>query len=143
PICQRPYETHQSRWCSYSIDGSVAVCHFVSDGAKSVTSTGGYVHFLSTGTPLPIRKSAPRPRVEKPPAPIDWNALIALYSDAVDYTRLTALAASLGVGWASLDHLSIGYIGDGNWSFPMFNPSREPVGIRTRNEDGSKRSIKG
>lgn len=142
PICGRPNHDHTSRWCAVATDGGAAICHFVSEGAKSQTEQGGYIHVL-IGSPLPIRPVTPKMERVRPESPLDWESLVAKYCEAVAPKKLDNLSAMLGVSALSLDFLDIGYIGNGWWSFPMFNADRKPVGIRTRNETGQKRAIEG
>lgn len=124
-------------------DGSVALCQFVSDGSfKQSQKTGGWFHRLRDIDPRERRREVERPKKPEPPPP-DWEAAISMYCEAVEYERAKALADSLGVTVESLDLLDMGFMGGNKWSFPMFNADRKPVGIRTRTEDGQKRSVKG
>lgn len=128
-------------WCMLSKDRQVAICMRVSDGAIG-RSADGWLHRLTADLPPPPR-SAPRMRHEKPAAPVDWSALVSMYRKAMTVAHLARLVAALGVSSASLEMLGVGVMPDGTWTFPMFNGERQPVGIRTRQADGSKRAITG
>lgn len=115
---------------------------FVSEGCIKEMPKGGYLHRLRERDPnwKPVEIQRPR----KPePTPPDWNALIAMYCEAVEYEKAKAMADGLGVSVESLDLLDCGYMGGNKWSFPMYDFARHPVGMRTRCEDGTKRSITG
>lgn len=143
PICKRPNHEHQSTWCIVAKDDGVAICQFVADGSvKFIPRCGGFLHRLRERDPNERPREIQRPRRPEPPSP-NWRDLMNTFAMAIDEERLNRLADGLGVTSQSLDLLDIGFIHDTTWSFPMFNAKRNPVGIRTRTEDGQKRAIKG
>lgn len=143
PVCKRPNHDHQSTWCSVLKDESVVLCHFVADGSfRGGGAQGGWFHRLREVDPNRRYREVIRPKRTEPPAR-NWNDLMTTFSLAVDNDRLDRLAEGLGVTSESLDLLDIGFIEGTTWAFPMFNSERQPVGIRTRTEEGKKRAIKG
>lgn len=132
---QRPCEIC-GRWkfCSYNerifICTKVASDHPTKDGS-------GWIHFRSE----PIDRS----RIIAVPEPAtrhDLDLLHRRYQTAVNPTRLQALSARLGVTTGSLNRLGIGWHSSA-WSFPMVDAAGQIVGIRLRNDQGEKWSVKG
>ena len=146
PICGRPTQGHTSRWCSITLDGELAVCHFESAGAIRTTRDGGWLHALR---PQGVSKrSGGVSTYQTPYRPAratrttNWPLLVNLYQRNVDLPELNQMATGLGLEAASLVRLGVGCFGD-TWTFPMVNERQVPVGIRTRLSNGDKRSVFG
>jgi len=126
-------------------DGGAAICPRTSFGYDKDMGDAGYLFVLRKDrfnypTP-PLRK--PESKNEQPPVEIDWNRMVANCCDNLEPELAYRAAESLGIEFNTLDRMHMGQDGKDNLTFPMFDGSREPIGIRVRNMDGKKWAIKG
>lgn len=134
PCCQ------QGDGCLVTTDGGAAICRRVSDGAKRIVGSWGWLHQFGT-----VRRLGPLPArsMHAEPARVyDWAGLAGWFArQAVG--KVAGLAAKLGVSAASLERLGVGKQGDSAWTFPMRDGAGAIVGIRVRYESGVKRTVSG
>lgn len=134
PICQR------KMGCSVSVDGSMAFCWRVSDGAKKEGRAGGWLHQLGEAVRIPIRYIKPEPPTPRPPC----TALLAKWAKETDTAKLMVFAAKLGVDAIALRMLCCAWSAEHRaWAFPMRNGNGVTVGVRLRTEQGDKFAVKG
>lgn len=133
-ICGRPEPQHDSCWCSYSPDGSAAICAFIESPKQQ--KDGRYMHKTGDAKGGSVVRSNPEfdPKV-------DWKKLQKIYRSNLN-GHLSSVAESLGVTCDSLDSLGMGWDGMA-CTFPMRNANGETVGIRRRFEDGKKKAVHG
>ena len=139
PVCGRP------DWCSVTVDGTLAICMRVPEGAKKRSANGGFVHVLRDDQGW---RSRPHARViraaAREPQRTDLDELARQYREAVDGAALQALAESLGLTTKSVGRLRLGWDARrGAWAFPMVDHAGYVLGIRLRFPDGRKLSVRG
>jgi len=138
PICGK------DSWCLVTKDGAVAICPRTSIGYDKDMGDAGYLFVLRKDRlnypAPPLRRPEPK---ELPAAKIDWNWMVANCCDNLDPELAYRAAESLGIEFNTLDRMHMGQDGKDNLTFPMFDGSREPIGIRVRNMEGQKWAIKG
>lgn len=127
-VCSHP------DWCTYSSDGA-SCCMRVQ--SEKVMRNGGYLHrpdgvFIA---PVPVRKAIEEP---KP----DFAALWDRYSNQTDAQHLDGFAMSLGVDTDALKAIGCAWA-EYAWAFPMRDEWGAVIGIRLRNGEGKKWSVKG
>ncbi len=146
PICGRPTPGHKSTWCRTTLDGELAVCRFESAGSIRTTRDGGWLHALRPRTPSNgsgyVSPGQTPYRPARATRTTNWPLLVGLYQRNIESEQLEVFAECLGVSAAVLIRLGVGCFGD-VWTFPMVNEQQVPVGIRTRTENGEKRSVFG
>jgi hypothetical protein len=107
------------------------------------TRNGGWLHRIAASPPPP----RPPCRVYVPASPEperDWHALLERWARRTSPARRGRLAHILGVSAPSLQRLGA-VVSDRPdvWAFPMFNATRQVIGIRLRAEDGRKWAVAG
>jgi hypothetical protein len=137
-ICGKP------DWCLRSADGSAVICARV-EGLKRCGEAGWLHRLRYDGRKESFRRFARTISITNPANSVRrFDDLARRYTAAVDASRLTALAHSLGLSAASLLRLGVGWsVGHGAWTFPMSDSAGRVVGIRLRLPDGRKLSIRG
>jgi len=134
-ICGKP------DWCGVSTDGTLVCCMRVK--SDHPTRNGGWLHRTAAVPPPP----RPPCRVYVPASPEperDWHALLDRWARRTAPAQRGWLAHILGVSAPSLQRLGA-VVSDrpGVWAFPMFNATRQVIGIRLRAEDGRKWAVAG
>ncbi len=139
--------------CLVSDDGRVAVCWRVAEGAHKQGDGGCWVHMLDGKTKPKGVKVA---KVSAPRHDHDyWHRWIG--NSRIRYADSQAkLGRELGLSEESLARLGVGVLGQTElremktacqgpycWTFPMFNESRRPIGIRLRSRSGFKYACDG
>ncbi|QJW98516.1 toprim domain-containing protein [Frigoriglobus tundricola] len=127
-------------WCLVAEDRTACICPRTESAKRC--GDAGFLHRLA---------DAPRPREPRRvvlttrSATPDLTTLATDYTEAVTTDRLTAFAAELGVGMASLTAYRVGWAASyPAWSFPMTDPTTSKVtGIRLRPPVGKKFSVRG
>lgn len=150
PICGKP------DWCMVKKDGTAAACARVSDGAArdrngkliEFADGQGYIHDLSRADTRIARhwkhvmsKPEPDPRPRQ-----DWWARIMQWADALnsDQMRMHQISKAIGLDKLTLGGMWCGWNDTAKcYTFPMFDADAEPIGVRTRHADGTKRAVKG
>jgi len=139
PICGKP------DWCLLSNDGSAVICPRTAEGSVRNLGDAGYLHLLSN--PGSDRQRSQRNSVRftvRNDQPRDWSSTVASCREVRTPRMLAALIRNLGVSLTSLDRLCVGWSVDHDaWAFPMQDASGNVCGIRLRDFNGRKRSIKG
>jgi len=123
PICGK------GDWCSIGVGGEKAIC--MRTPSSKECKSGGWYHKLKDIT-APIVVDKPEPKIE------DFTGIIP----AISTKHINELAAQLGLTATSLRKMGVGY-DRGNYLFPMKNADEKVIGVRVRNKDGKKWSIKG
>lgn len=133
PICGR----HD--WCLIRRDGSAALC----PRTPSERSWGewGFLHQVKDGPRFAVAS------VEREPPPRkleNIEGLICKYEKGLDVGKAKRLAIRLGVHFASLVGLRMGWsYYHAAFTFPMYDALRRPIGLRLRNDLGQKWSVAG
>ncbi len=136
PICGR------TDWCSVGEDGATAICMRIGDGARRQTRNGGYLHVLRESDYHPVACTR---RVAVPAAPMLALAeRVRWWEQCLTLARREAYAESLGVDPAALGVYAVGWAREyGAYSHPMLDHAGRIVGVRLRNTDGRKWSVRG
>lgn len=136
PVCGRPTDSHQSKWCMFSSDGGVAICPFTE--SNRTTKGGQYLHIVDASkSGRSVRHSSEQPI----PKSINWNAIQKVYVAGLN-GQLSIQAKALGVSEESLQSIGVGYDGAA-LTFPMRKANGGIVGIRRRFPSGEKKSVQG
>jgi len=133
PICGKP------DWCLISRDGKYAICARYESPRKMAEA--GYRHRIDG-------KNENLKKVEPPKQSSRFISRNEIENLAYRYKResnkVNFIAERLGVSYQSLDRLDVGYDYDSKaWVFPMRDEKELVCGIRYRNIDGKKWSLKG
>ncbi|HEX5051053.1 MAG TPA: toprim domain-containing protein [Planctomycetota bacterium] len=130
----------RTKWCSVAIDGSIAICMHVSEGARTTTRNGGYLHILKPGIKSPGAVSMPALRI-----PTDFTKTVEHLLQHTGQESIAALAQMLGLrDPAPLRTLRMFWDPSARaWGFPMSDAQGLIVGIRYRNARGGKFAAKG
>ncbi len=140
-ICGKP------DWCCFTHDGA-ARCMRIQDAPDGwyickVDDQGGTTFRPGDG---PRKAAAPRPKIE-PPKVIktkNWGRIQLQLRSALVTDHTDIHAEGLGVSSLALHRLGIGWHEQWRcWTFPMYQPTGEIVGMRCRGEDGKKWAIPG
>lgn len=125
-------------WCGITSDGAVARCMRVESDRPSPSGEGGWIHVL-------MDEVVPRPVTRRPPGPnVDWERLLGTWRFDTQPGQLRRLATGLGVTTDSLERLGVVYAAQYRaWAFPMRNGRGYVIGIRLRNDAGSKWAVRG
>ena len=125
-------------WCRITSDGTAVQCMRVESPKPFPGESGGWIHKLGT-----VVESKPVKREEeRADKSTDWLTLVKFYQKA--FTHSVALSASqlLGVSVESLKRLRTGFDGTA-LTFPMHDGKPQPIGIRRRFPDASKKCVEG
>lgn len=123
-------------WCTYTADGATCCMRVQSDIPMR---NGGWLHRDENAPRYiqPIRKAIPG-------RPIDAAGIWEGWAKATDYQKLDRLGESLGVDTDALKAIGCAWASPHNaWAFPMKAANGKVIGIRLRNEAGSKWAVKG
>lgn len=131
--------------CVYSgpVDAPAYVlCLREQKGAIKAARNGmGWVHAVNVTTPKPRYRPA---ATDAPPVDPEMQKLSARCESALDDEGVAFLASELGVSEASLRRLGCGWMAEQHaYSFPMRNEANLVIGIRLRDQQGRKWSVKG
>jgi hypothetical protein len=100
------------------------------------TRNGGWLHVTNDPIPfIPVKKA-----VEE--KPLDARGVWRRWFERTDHNRLDGFALSLGVDTDCLKAIGTAWTGIA-WAFPMKDAGENTIGIRLRNEQGEKWSVKG
>ena len=125
-------------WCGYNDEGAVCCMRIAS---QKPARNGGWIH----ATTEPIRHATRQPAQPAPKydAP-DFNAekWWVTVRRVANWDKMQAWADKLGLPIDVLDVMGGCHLGD-MLAFPMHDGYGNVCGIRTRNPDGSKRSVTG
>jgi phage/plasmid primase-like uncharacterized protein len=99
---------------------------------------GGWIHNATGASPLP--RAAPASGYEPPDFDADrwWQAVRRV----ITWDKMESWATRLGLPIETLDIMGGCHLGT-MLAFPMYDGTGEICGIRTRNRDGTKRSVTG
>ena len=122
-------------WCTRTKDGEVVKCQR-RESARPIKQKDGSVAWLHLAGDLaapPVGKrqvvKAERDRLK----PKELEILLKQHRTAVNPQRLEKFAAEMGVSVRALKAYGVGWDADlAAWSFPMFDGSLKPCGIRLR-----------
>lgn len=136
-----------ARYCSISECGTLALCRRGAESAhpvKQKDKTIAYLHKVADIGSVDRKKiGKAKPAVAKL-STTEIAALLKRHRTALSPARLSRTARSLGLSEKSLKRVGIGYADDfGCVSFPMYDGSQKPVGIRLRHDDGRKLCVPG
>ena len=139
-ICGRP------NWCGASADGAIAICMRVADGSVRPSRNGGFVHVLRPQQ-RPYRPVERSVRIDDVGASNDKSVkLFAYYLRTIREgpKLLRKLAEDLRLPVAPLVRLQVGWSKNRQASaWPMRSALGELLGIRYRDRDGRKLSLRG
>jgi hypothetical protein len=136
PVCGK------DSWCLISFDGETGLCMRVANDHPKQFRSGevAYIHRLS-GAPVVERRK--KPEIPKR-AEIDAESLIDGWLARTKPAWIAELASKLGVKASALLELNVAWAGQyAAFAFPMRDGYGRIVGVRLRNEDGRKWSVKG
>jgi hypothetical protein len=94
------------------------------------------------GEPLPPSLLKAEKTKPEPPTDLDWIALHEQYVHLRTDELLSELSESLGVSQESLKRVEAGWLGRGNWTFPMRDGRENIIGLRVRGPRG-KYAVRG
>ena len=122
-------------WCGYDDEGAVCCMRVSSD---MPAKNGGWIHNATGASPLP--RAAPASGYEPPDFDADrwWQAVRRV----ITWDKMEDWATRLGLPIETLDIMGGCHLGT-MLAFPMYDGTGEICGIRTRNRDGTKRSVTG
>lgn len=132
PVCGKP------DWCLVGDDS--VICMRSPSGKQLQFSDGsaGWIH--ETGCkPSRIFVTKRQPAQK----PVNLKSMMELWSRRTMPHHTASAARSLGVSVESLKHLGMAMRDESTSAFPMFNASRELLGIRLRSNNGAKFAVTG
>ena len=134
PICDKP------DWCSVSDDGAACVCMRV-EGDRQVKN-GGWLHRLKDRPDASVLCRLKR--IDRRPPMVDIPRAYAALRRRWEWRLADGVAMSLGVSPESVERLSPGYCDfDRAVAYPMRSGFGTVIGIRFRDNEGNKWSVKG
>lgn len=125
PICGK------AKYCVLT-DTEWVLCGFTSQGAVKKVSTGWW-HYL--GAIKPIDAKPPRGQAVKPPVKFDPKTYLQADPDSQQVNRL---AAVLKLPTEALVRIGCRYVRSDTFAFPMYDASRQIIGIKFRTLVGRK-----
>lgn len=131
PACGKEHD------CTLSTDGLLSKCMWA-PGGKEINQRDGRIAYLRRVSEC-LNGGRPPKSPGKPPkqarrfTPKELDLIIKQTRTALSARRLTIAAKDLGVSEKSLLSLGVGWYSDYDClSFPMFNGSGKPIGVRLR-----------
>jgi len=133
-------------WCTVSPDGQYVCCMRMQSGWP--VKNGGWMHIIGDDAPRPKRESTPPPelahRLREASQGIDFPGMLCTWSEHAPPPTLVAHARQLGLSTDSLLRLGMVWAGPYRaWAFPMYDVHARIVGVRLRDERGSKWAVPG
>lgn len=145
PICEK------CDWCLYAGPDdapTAAICARVESSQRC--GQAGWLHRLHDSNWRPpavrIRRVATQTGAASASASVtrDWRRYVDRCEAALGDDRLDTLAEGIGVSADALRRLWVGWSSEhGAFSFPMLDAAGEVLGVRLRNTDGRKWSVRG
>ena len=134
PVCGKP------DWCGFVSTGEVARCMRV---MSERASGDGWVHRLDADHKIDV-STLPRVLPKTKVVVTDWMPRLRQWWSDASPEMIEAHADQLRVSEGSLRNLGIGWCKRRQaWVFPMKDSTGKVIGIRTRNEAGEKRAVRG
>tara|TARA_R110002012_G_scaffold158753_2_gene320287 strand:+ start:397 stop:1200 length:804 start_codon:yes stop_codon:yes gene_type:complete len=137
PVCKK------TDWCSVSADKSAVICPRVEQGSKKYIEGSGYLHILKETAEW--KSELGKPQQKQLPEHNEVLAIVARkMCKSLSEEKLVDLAEGLDVSKVSLKRLNLGYSkAQSAYSFPMFRKGKRLLGVRFRNIQAKKWSLKG
>lgn len=137
PVCGK------EDWCSVSFDRSAVICPRIEEGSKKYIEGSGYLHILKETDDWKKELG----KAEKKQLP-EHNEVLAIMARklarSISVENVVCLAERLDVSVASLKRLHVGYSKPQDaYSFPMQRAGNRLLGVRFRNMQAKKWSLKG
>lgn len=130
-VCGRP------DWCLIHKDGVRVICARTTSARRM--GDAGWLHRIDADHAEPMHFAPTKQTVG-----IDIAGMARRFEQALTIQGMTRFAEELGVTPVSLDMLRMGFSqGDWAFSFPMLDHGGNVVGIRLRNRQGEKWSVRG